>query len=94
MSHASKVKGHCHWQSSTSGRCQRRAKVKLECQICGKVAILACNFHRERLFTQLQDHIRVDHPDEYRAAMARAGDAAAAAEGSIEYGEGTIDVGR
>jgi hypothetical protein len=70
VSSASKIKGHCHWQSAASGRCQRRAKVELACRLCNRVTLKACNFHRDRLYGELQEHVRIEHPEEYRDAMA------------------------
>jgi hypothetical protein len=93
VSSASKIKGHCHWQSPASGRCQRRAKVELACRLCSRVNLKACNFHRDRLYGELQEHVRIEHPEEYRDAMAiargeRPGGEGGEGEGTIEFAPG------
>lgn len=64
-----KITGQCEFEAERHAgqwkRCHRRAQVELECVVCGD-KILGCQYHRERLYGELQQHILRDHPEEYQ----------------------------
>jgi hypothetical protein len=55
--------------TGTCFKCHRRPKRQHACALCDLV-IKVCNYHIERGFGEIQQHVISEHPAEYRAARA------------------------